>query len=156
MIVIGKPVIRAWAQYQPSTNLSVTTGSTAPASGIFNLSVDRESKLDGLFDKPSATEIRALVAMNTRISFGTAVTSNVNNSGFGIYILRNGARIPYSVSGGRARNRTVEPYDANSSFRLVLAANDTISLEMVNLETLNTCVGVAARTVVLVEALELL
>lgn len=156
MISIGPSQAIAWAQYQPATNLAVSTGLTPPASGIYDLSVDRESQLAGLFDKPTATEIRALVAMNVRISFGTSITANVNSAGFDVYVQRNGTRVPFGLAGGRGRNSTAEPFDAAMSFKLQLAANDTLRLELVNLEAVQTVTGLAASTVMLVQVMELL
>lgn len=153
-MIIGRSHPVAFAQFRPSTNLSVSVGPTAPQSGIFDMSVDAESNLQGVFDKPSATQIRALQPMHARITFGTSVIGNVVNSGFDIYIRRGGTRVPHGVAGGRARNRAAEPFDACMQIKLQLDANDVIDLEMVNLEKTNTLTAVAARTVLLVEVME--
>jgi len=143
---------RAYAQYQlaSNTNIAGAAGTTA----ILNMSIDRESTLNGYFDKPTNERIRALSAMSVRVTYGVGMDSNVNHEGYEIRVLKNGAVVPQSVGASNARANAAEGSNVGRTFMTNLTANQYLELQVNKLEG-NGLTVLASGTLLLVELYEL-
>jgi hypothetical protein len=140
-----------WLQYQLGTDTSIATGlAQTNVVQTLSLTTDLGSLPASLFDKPSATQFRALVPMYARVSYGAVVTGNNNEQGFMARVLLNGAGVAWSESGGSARQNS-EVKQVKRTLMVQLAAGDVLSLQGQTNEGLTTDTFLAAGTFMLVE-----
>lgn len=143
----------AWLQYQMASDQSIS----GAAGGVLtlNMATDISSSPSGLFDKPDASQFRALLACDVRISYGAVLNSNTNNEGYTARVIINGSTVvPNSQAGSNARSTTAEGDTVSRSVIVTLSANDYIQLQIVKAEG-NQLTVRANGTYMLVELIRL-
>jgi hypothetical protein len=127
----GQAQERAWLQYRMA---APQTAAAGPSNVILNFATDEGSFADGLFDKPTTARFRTLVACSVRVSYGLVLTGEANNSGAQVQVLKNGSALTFGNSGRSARDTVLEPVSLKRTFRLDMAVNDYLELNLLSLE----------------------
>jgi hypothetical protein len=128
----GRP--DAYLQYSNAAAQNIAGG--AGTTAIVALATDQGSYPNGLLDKPTTSQFRALRDCTVRVSYGVNLDSTANDDGFEVHCYLNGTSvIERSRAGGNSRASANEPGgDASRTFVLDLNANDYIELRILKLE----------------------
>lgn len=145
----------AYLQYSNAAdqNIPGVAGTTA----IVALATDQSSYPNGLLDKPTTSQFRALRSCTVRISFGVNLDSTANEDGFEVHCYLNGTTVvEQSRAGSSSRSSLNEPAgDASRTFLIDLNANDYIELRINKLEGGQTQTVRTFGTMLLMELIRL-
>lgn len=146
---------QAYLQYSNAADQNIA--GVAGVTAVVALATDQSSFANGLLDKPSASQFRALRDCTVRVSYGVNLDSTANDDGFEVHCYYNGTTvIEQSRSGGDSRASLTEPNgDASRTFLVDLNANDYIELRILKLEGGNTQTVRTFGTMLLMELIRL-
>lgn len=147
----GQALEYAWIQYRIAADQTASSGLTQPVRAILDFATDAGSSPGAFFDKATASRFRALIACKVRVSYSVKINANANGTGAEIRVLKNGTALTWTSSGAPGRSTVAEGASVKRTFRIDMAANDYLEIDIGVLAVLSSVTAKVAGTAFLME-----